>query len=138
MPIVHVNLSCYSLIPCQVSQPAWRCRGYADYIDSRNQGNRKLATIEAASLFEQNEGSGEIIDLLRGFGINDNSHLMMQSTNNEFIFDLILDWIEEKAGVPKKPAKMGQKNRRQSWSERTINPKKVSRHHLPVIQPAAS
>ena len=76
---------------------------YADYIDSRRQGGRKTATIEAAALFEANGGSGEIIDLPEDLGVNGNSHLMMQGTNNAFIAELILDWADEKAGVPSEP-----------------------------------
>jgi len=76
---------------------------YADYIESRNQGNRKAATIEAASLFERNGGSGTIIDLPGDYGVNGNSHLMMQGTNNAFIAGLILAWSDEKAAVPTDP-----------------------------------
>lgn len=76
---------------------------YADYIDSRNQGNRKTATTAAAELFEQNDGVGEIFDLVEGYGVSGNSHLMMQATNNQFISDLIIEWLDENAGVPSDP-----------------------------------
>lgn len=76
---------------------------YADYIDSRNQGNRKTATTDAAKLFEENGGVGEIIDLPEDFGINGNSHLLMQATNNTFISDLIIEWLDENAWVPGDP-----------------------------------
>lgn len=76
---------------------------YADYIDSRNQGSRKTATIAAAALFEQNGGSGRIIDLPEDYGVTGNSHLMMQAYNNQFIGDLILDWAEQQAEVPREP-----------------------------------
>jgi len=87
---------------------------YADYIDSRNQGNRKSATTAAAQLFEQNDGVGEIIDLVEGHGVNGNSHLMMQATNNHFISNLIIEWLNEHAQVPSDPGdpKKGGKGRK--------------------------
>jgi pimeloyl-ACP methyl ester carboxylesterase len=66
---------------------------YGDYIDSRNQGNRKVATEAAALLFSQNGGSGEVISLPEELGIFGNTHLMMQDNNSAFIADLILDWL---------------------------------------------
>jgi len=80
---------------------------YADYIDSRNQGNRKTATTTAAELFEENGGVGEIIDLPEGYGVNGNSHIMMQGTNNAFISGLIIDWLDANAKVPDDPGKPG-------------------------------
>jgi pimeloyl-ACP methyl ester carboxylesterase len=66
---------------------------YGDYIDSRNQGNRKLATEAAAALHVQNGGRGKVISLPEELGIFGNTHLMMQDNNSAFIADLILDWL---------------------------------------------
>jgi pimeloyl-ACP methyl ester carboxylesterase len=66
---------------------------YGDYIDSRNQGNRKLATEAAAALHAQNGGRGEVISLPEELGIFGNTHLMMQDNNSAFIADLLLDWL---------------------------------------------
>lgn len=66
---------------------------YGDYIDSRNQGNRKIATEAAAALHVQNGGRGEVISLPEELGISGNTHLMMQDDNSAFIADLILDWL---------------------------------------------
>jgi pimeloyl-ACP methyl ester carboxylesterase len=66
---------------------------YGDYIDSRNQGGRKEATEAAAVLFEQYGGMGEVISLPEDHQVYGNTHLMMQDDNNDFIADLILDWL---------------------------------------------
>jgi pimeloyl-ACP methyl ester carboxylesterase len=66
---------------------------YGDYIDSRNQGNRKLATEAAAELHVQNGGRGKVISLPEELSIFGNTHLMMQDNNSAFIADLILDWL---------------------------------------------
>jgi pimeloyl-ACP methyl ester carboxylesterase len=66
---------------------------YGDYIDSRNQGNRKAGTEAAALLFNQNGGTGEVISLPEELGIFGNTHLMMQDNNSAFIADLVLDWL---------------------------------------------
>ncbi len=85
---------------------------YGDYVDSRNQGSRKTATTAAAALFTQNGGHGEIIDLVQGYGIRGNSHLMMQGNNNNLIADMMIDWLvlhaeTEPTGKPGKPAPAG-------------------------------
>lgn len=67
---------------------------YGDYIASRNQGNRKLATEAAAALFVLNGGRGEVISLPKELDIFGNTHLMMQDNNSAFIADLILDWLD--------------------------------------------
>ena len=74
---------------------------YGDYIDSRNQGNRKAGTEEAARLFERNGGRGEVISLPDDLEIFGNTHLMMQDNNNRFIADLILEWLDP--GPPPPP-----------------------------------
>lgn len=73
---------------------------YADYVDSRNQTNRKVAVEAAAELFEANGGTGEVISLPEDYGINGNSHIMMQAKNNDFISGLMLDWLEAHAKAP--------------------------------------
>jgi pimeloyl-ACP methyl ester carboxylesterase len=67
---------------------------YADYIESRNQGSRKAATENAAVLFSQNGGVGEVVSLPDDLEVHGNSHLMMQDNNNDFIAGLILEWLD--------------------------------------------
>lgn len=71
---------------------------YGDYIDSRNQAGRKVATEEAAVLFNEHGGAGEVISLPDDHGIHGNTHLMMQDDNNDFIADLIMDWLADHSG----------------------------------------
>jgi len=73
---------------------------YGDYIDSRNQANRKLATEAAAALHAQNGGRGEVISLPEQRGIFGNTHLMMQDDNSAFIADLLLDWLAVNVQTP--------------------------------------
>jgi pimeloyl-ACP methyl ester carboxylesterase len=80
---------------------------YGDYIDSRNQGNRKIATEAAAALHVQNGGRGEVISLPEELGIFGNTHLMMQDDNNAFIADLILDWLAANVETRAFPPKIG-------------------------------
>ena len=68
---------------------------YGDYIDSRNQGGRKEATEAAAVLFEQYGGTGDVISLPDDHEVHGNTHLMMQDDNNDFIADLIMDWLDD-------------------------------------------
>lgn len=67
---------------------------YGDYVDSRNQGNRKIGTEAAAALFASNGGVGDVVSLPDDYGLFGNTHLMMQDDNNGFIADLILAWID--------------------------------------------
>jgi len=67
---------------------------YGDYIASRNQTNRKLATEAAAVLFNQNGGTSEVISLPDDLGIFGNSHIYMQDNNSDFIEQLIVDWLD--------------------------------------------
>lgn len=80
---------------------------YGDYIDSRNQGNRKLATEAAAVLFSQNGGHGEVISLPEELGIFGNTHLLMQDNNSAFIADLVLDWLAANVDTKATPAQVG-------------------------------
>lgn len=68
---------------------------YADYVDSRNQGSRKTATEQAAALFTQHGGTGEVISLPEDLAVFGNSHLIMQDNNSEFIAGLILNWMAD-------------------------------------------
>ena len=79
---------------------------YGDYIDSRNQGNRKLATEAAAALFSQNGGHGEVISLPEELGIFGNTHLLMQDNNSAFVGDLILDWLAANVDTNAMPPKI--------------------------------
>ncbi|MCG8701996.1 MAG: T9SS type A sorting domain-containing protein [Bacteroidales bacterium] len=67
---------------------------YGDYIESRNQSSRKIATEAAAELFAQHGGQANMISLPEDYGVFGNSHIMMQAYNNEFIVDLIMDWLQ--------------------------------------------
>ena len=79
---------------------------YADYVESRGQTNRKVATEAAALLFSQNGGVGEVISLPDDLGIFGNTHIMMQDNNNLFVADLIMDWLEENVDTQLLPAKI--------------------------------
>jgi pimeloyl-ACP methyl ester carboxylesterase len=80
---------------------------YGDYIDSRNQGNRKIATEAAAALHVQNGGRGEVISLPEELGIFGNTHLMMQDDNSAFIAGLILDWLAVNVDTKALPPQVG-------------------------------
>jgi len=66
---------------------------YGDYINTRNQRSRKIATELAAALHVQNGGKGKVYSLPEELSIFGNTHLMMQDNNSAFIADLILDWL---------------------------------------------
>lgn len=68
---------------------------YGDYIASRNQTIRKAGTEAAAQLFSDNGGVGEVVSLPDDLNVFGNSHLMMQDNNNEYIADLILNWLTQ-------------------------------------------
>jgi len=76
---------------------------YGDYIDSRNQGNRKAGTEAAAALFVQNGGKGEVVSLPDDLGVFGNTHLMMQDNNNDFVLRQYLDWLDS---TPPPPAEI--------------------------------
>lgn len=73
---------------------------YGDYVDMRKQGGRKEATEYAATLFQEHDGVGDVIDLPGQFKVMGNSHLMMQDGNNAYISRLILNWLSVHAGPP--------------------------------------
>lgn len=68
---------------------------YGDYIDSRRQTGRKEAVEVAAGLFADNGGAAKVISLPEDYGVNGNTHLMMQDQNSDFIAELILDWLDQ-------------------------------------------
>ncbi|MEM9017472.1 MAG: EF-hand domain-containing protein, partial [Verrucomicrobiota bacterium] len=80
---------------------------YGDYIESRSQTIRKDRTEAGAGLFRENGGAGAVIDLPRDYGVEGNSHLLMQGTNNGFSSGLILEWLEVNAGVPRGEERRG-------------------------------
>jgi pimeloyl-ACP methyl ester carboxylesterase len=68
---------------------------YGDYIISRNQANRKLATEAAAILFQNAGGISEVVSLPEDYAIFGNSHILMQDLNSEFIFNIIEYWLSQ-------------------------------------------
>lgn len=67
---------------------------YGDYIESRNQTSRKVALEASASLFIQNGGIAQVDSLPEDYGINGNTHLMMQDDNNVYVAGLYLSWLQ--------------------------------------------
>jgi pimeloyl-ACP methyl ester carboxylesterase len=68
---------------------------YGDYIISRNQASRKLATEAAAILFQNAGGISEVVSLPEDYAIFGNSHILMQDLNSEFIFNIIEYWLSQ-------------------------------------------
>lgn len=68
---------------------------YGDYLDSRNQTNRKLALEKSAALFIQNGGMAQVDSLPDDYEIYGNTHLMMQDNNSEFVAGLFLAWLQQ-------------------------------------------
>ena len=68
---------------------------YGDYIESRNQTGRKLATEEAATLFENAGGVATVVSLPEDSLVFGNSHLMMQDRNSEQVFSVIERWLQQ-------------------------------------------
>jgi pimeloyl-ACP methyl ester carboxylesterase len=68
---------------------------YGDYIISRNQASRKLATEAAAILFQNAGGISEVVSLPEDYAIFGNSHILMQDLNCEFIFNIIEYWLSQ-------------------------------------------
>lgn len=68
---------------------------YGDYIVSRNQTNRKLATEAAALLFRNAGGISDVVSLPDDSLVKGNSHLMMQDKNNKYVFDIIGHWLKQ-------------------------------------------
>jgi pimeloyl-ACP methyl ester carboxylesterase len=68
---------------------------YGDYITSRNQTNRKLATESAAVLFQNAGGIADVVSLPEDSLVFGNSHIMMQDLNNEYIFGILEHWLRQ-------------------------------------------
>ncbi|MCO5250114.1 MAG: T9SS type A sorting domain-containing protein [Candidatus Kapabacteria bacterium] len=68
---------------------------YGDYIDSRNQTNRKLATEAAAVQFQNAGGVADVVSLPEDSLVFGNSHLLMQDRNSEDIFNIIEHWLRQ-------------------------------------------
>ena len=68
---------------------------YGDYIDSRNQTSRKLATEAVAVHFRNAGGIAGVVSLPDDSLVKGNSHLMMQDKNNVYVFDIIERWLQQ-------------------------------------------
>lgn len=68
---------------------------YGDYITSRNQTNRKLATEAAAVLFQNAGGIADVVSLPEDSLVFGNSHIMMQDLNSAYVFDIIELWLQQ-------------------------------------------
>jgi pimeloyl-ACP methyl ester carboxylesterase len=68
---------------------------YCDYIVSRNQTSRKLATEQVATYFQKAGGVGEVVSLPEDSLVFGNSHLMMQDKNSKYIFEIVERWISQ-------------------------------------------
>ncbi len=68
---------------------------YGDYISSRNQTNRKLATEGVATLFQKAGGIADVVSLPEDSLVKGNSHLLMQDKNNAYIFNIIEHWLKQ-------------------------------------------
>jgi pimeloyl-ACP methyl ester carboxylesterase len=68
---------------------------YGDYIESRNQTNRKLATEAAAVLFQNAGGIADVVSLPEDSLVFGNSHILMQDLNSEYVFQIIEQWLSQ-------------------------------------------
>lgn len=68
---------------------------YGDYITSRNQTNRKLATEQAAEFFSNSGGVANVISLPEDSLVYGNSHLLMQDMNSKEIFEIVETWLQQ-------------------------------------------
>ena len=68
---------------------------YGDYIVSRNQTNRKLATETAAELFSNAGGVADVVSLPEDSLVNGNSHMLMQDRNSLDVFNIIELWLRQ-------------------------------------------
>lgn len=68
---------------------------YGDYIASRNQTNRKLATEAAAVLFQNAGGVADVVSLPEDSLVFGNSHILMQDRNSKYVFDIIEQWLRQ-------------------------------------------
>jgi pimeloyl-ACP methyl ester carboxylesterase len=70
---------------------------YGDYIAQRNQTGRKQATEDAAVLFNQNGGVGEVISMPEDLNVFGNTHIMMQDNNSHDIAAIVVNWLRTNA-----------------------------------------
>lgn len=68
---------------------------YGDYIVSRNQTSRKVATETAATLFQNAGGIADVVSLPDDSLVFGNSHIMMQDLNSEYVFNIIEHWLKQ-------------------------------------------
>jgi pimeloyl-ACP methyl ester carboxylesterase len=68
---------------------------YGDYITSRNQTGRKLATEAVSVLFQNAGGISDVVSLPEDSLVYGNSHLMMQDKNSYYVFDIIEHWLRQ-------------------------------------------
>jgi pimeloyl-ACP methyl ester carboxylesterase len=68
---------------------------YGDYIVSRNQTSRKVATETAATLFQNAGGIADVVSLPDDSLVYGNSHIMMQDLNSEYVFNIIEHWLKQ-------------------------------------------
>ncbi|NOT38132.1 MAG: T9SS type A sorting domain-containing protein [Saprospiraceae bacterium] len=68
---------------------------YGDYITSRNQTSRKLATEAAAVLFQKAGGVADVVSLPEDSLVFGNSHILMQDLNSEYVFNIIEHWLRQ-------------------------------------------
>ncbi len=68
---------------------------YGDYISSRNQTNRKLATEAAAVLFQKAGGIADVVSLPEDSMVFGNSHILMQDRNSADVFQIIEHWLQQ-------------------------------------------
>lgn len=68
---------------------------FGDYISSRNQTNRKLATEGVAVIFQNAGGIADVVSLPDDSLVKGNSHLLMQDKNSYYVFDIIEHWLQQ-------------------------------------------
>jgi pimeloyl-ACP methyl ester carboxylesterase len=68
---------------------------YGDYITSRNQTSRKLATEAVAVLFKNAGGIADVVSLPEDSLVKGNSHLLMQDKNSFYVFNIIEQWLQQ-------------------------------------------
>jgi len=68
---------------------------YGDYIISRNQTSRKLATEAAAILFQNAGGVADVVSLPEDSLVFGNSHMLMQDRNSLYVFNIIEHWLQQ-------------------------------------------
>ncbi len=67
---------------------------YGDFIESRGQTSRYESCKETVRILNDNNGIGEVITLTE-WGMQGNTHLMMQDKNSSEVSKIIVNWIED-------------------------------------------